>query len=323
MRTGQVPEVTIRSVALLTCTYNRAGDLRDFLESAVCQELPPNTRAEIVVVNNGSTDTTAAVVQEFKQRSPLPIRYLVEERPGKSYALNTGLAALDSDVYVIADDDFILPVDWIQKIVNAFDAVPNAAFVGGRVLPRWEVSPPDWLSDKHWAPLALADYGARSFIASGENPICLLACAFRSSAVREAGAYDVDLGVNRSRIGGTEDLALLEQLWERDFIGVYSPDLWFFHKVPKGRMTRRYHRRWHFGHGRSRALMDAKRGGVGGRRILNIPGYVIREGTERLGATIREFLRGRLVAAFEQEVHVWFAAGFAYQILRGSSERKI
>ncbi|HEX6608456.1 MAG TPA: glycosyltransferase, partial [Chloroflexia bacterium] len=61
-------------VSVVIPTYNRAELLRAALESVQAQTAPV---AEVVVVDDGSTDDTAAVVAEFADRG-LPMRYLAE-----------------------------------------------------------------------------------------------------------------------------------------------------------------------------------------------------------------------------------------------------
>ena len=62
-------------VSVVIPTYNRAELLRAALDSVQAQTAPV---AEVVVVDDGSTDPTAAVVAEFVDQG-LPIRYLTEQ----------------------------------------------------------------------------------------------------------------------------------------------------------------------------------------------------------------------------------------------------
>lgn len=63
-------------ISVNVCTYNRAEMLRGALESLICQKTDGKFSYEIVVVDNASTDTTKAVVEEVATKSPVPVRKL-------------------------------------------------------------------------------------------------------------------------------------------------------------------------------------------------------------------------------------------------------
>src|SRR4051794_8438090 len=114
---------------LLVCTFNRAGDLRELLQTALHQRTEGRFSYEVLVVDNNSTDATRAVVEEFRAATPDRLRSLFEPRQGKSNALNSGLAALRGAHYAIVDDDFLLPSNWLLTIHEGLQRHPTAAFV--------------------------------------------------------------------------------------------------------------------------------------------------------------------------------------------------
>jgi glycosyltransferase involved in cell wall biosynthesis len=293
---------------LLVCSYNRVRDLEELLETALSQETCGEFSYEVIVVDNNSTDHTRSVVLSFIARHGDRLRYFFEARQGKSHALNTGLAAMHGRYYAIVDDDFILPSEWLLGIAHAFRRHPDAAFVSGKVLPRWETDPPAWLTRQHWSALALADYGEVEFRADAARDLCLLACIFRADAVQAIGGYDVLLGVNGDKIGGVEDLDILRRLWAAGYHGVYVPTLWFEHKVAGVRLSKSYHRRWHRGHGRSRAMMrvDEERLPL----LAGVPRYMFREALSMLVLIPVRYLLGREPDAFTAESRLWFIVGF-------------
>jgi glycosyltransferase involved in cell wall biosynthesis len=245
-------------LSLLVCTYNRCEDLRELLETALAQETEGRFNYEVVVVDNNSTDKTRSIVEEFIAAGHNNLRYLFEERQGKSHALNTGLQAVRGWAYVITDDDFVLPPDWARGIYDGFAQHPDVSFVSGKVLPLWQAEPPAWLTDRHWSALAMADYGDKQFITDESNQICLLACAFRVDDVVAVGGYHGELGPQKGRTGATEDLDLLIRLWKSGRKGLYLPHVSFRHKATADRLTKNYHRRWHRDHGRSYAIMRSE-----------------------------------------------------------------
>jgi glucosyl-dolichyl phosphate glucuronosyltransferase len=296
--------------SLVICTYNRANHLRDALRTALAQETGGLFTYEVLVVDNNSTDHTRAVVDSFLAEGHHNLRYLFESRQGKSFALNRALSELSGEHYTIVDDDFLLPPRWLLGIRNGLLRHPNAAFVSGKVLPHWSSPPPAWLTENHWSAIAMADYGEREFRASARHRICLLACTFDTAAVKAVGGYDTRLGVSGGRIGGVEDLDILTKLWGVGREGVYLPDVAFEHRVEPERLTKRYHRRWHRGHGRSYAIMrDPETEGTSAR-LFDVPRYMYRELVTSLWTMVTESLAGRPARAFAAETRCWFIVGF-------------
>jgi glycosyltransferase involved in cell wall biosynthesis len=298
------------SYTMLVCTYNRADDLRELLETALRQRTEGRFSYEVVVVDNNSTDATRVVVERSQAAAPELVRYLFEPRQGKSNALNTGLAAARGRRYAIVDDDFVLPPDWLLGIDAGFGRHPTAAFVGGKVLPRWQAPPPRWLTPAHWSAIALADHGDAEFRVDVGHQVCLLACTFDTDAVRAVGGYDPRLAVSAGRIGGVEDLDLLRRLWSAGRHGVYLPGVSFEHKVDAARTTRAYHRRWHRGHGASYAMMREPEMERSRARFFDVPVHLYRQGILSLLSSLVLRVTGDAAGAFAAVTRAAFAVGF-------------
>jgi glycosyltransferase involved in cell wall biosynthesis len=297
-------------LTLLVCTYNRSADLVEMLDTALAQETGGAFTYEVLVVDNNSTDDTRAVVENFIARGHGNLRYLFEPRQGKSNALNTGLGAARGWIYTIADDDFILPADWLKKIYEGFRAHPQVSFVGGKVLPLWQGPVPTWLGREHWSSVALADYGDAAFYTDESRQVCLLACSFRRADVDAVGGYRSGLGVSQNQIGGVEDLEILQRLWKAGRRGLYLPEIAFYHKVPPGRLTKDYHRRWHTGHGRFYAAMRDAAFEGSAARLFDVPAHLYRQAASAAAGWVTCQLRGRQAEAFVHETQLRFFDGF-------------
>lgn len=140
-------------------TRNGARTLPQVLE-AYRELVSPVGGWRLVVIDNGSTDGTEALLDGF--RSHLPLTVLGEPTPGKNRALNTGLGEMAGDLAVFTDDDVFPNRDWLTALRAAADAHPDYSVFGGTVLPRWESPPPPWVLD--WVPLG------PTFTLTGELP---------------------------------------------------------------------------------------------------------------------------------------------------------
>ena len=115
---------------LLISTYNRPDALRLCLLSAFRQTLLPD---EILVGDDGSTEETAHLIEEMKQRSPVPLIHVWQEDKGFRLAAvrNKCIARASGDYIVQVDGDLILQPHFIEDHL-AF-AAPGYYVKGGRV----------------------------------------------------------------------------------------------------------------------------------------------------------------------------------------------
>ena len=121
-------------ISLVIPTHNRAAQLVAALESVVRQDLPRD-EWECVVVDNNSTDDTAARFEEFLSAHPgLPLRRVSETRQGLSWARNRGIAETTGDIVAIIDDDERIVPEFIAAYIAFFDAHPSVASAGGPIV---------------------------------------------------------------------------------------------------------------------------------------------------------------------------------------------
>ena len=258
--------MTVESVSVLICTYNRARMLRETLLALRAIDLPPDCAVQVIVVDNNSTDNTALVIEEAVRDSPVPVIGLTETQQGKSFALNRGLAAATGDVIALTDDDVLPSREWLTHIVRHFRE-RKVTFIFGKVLPRWgHVPPPELLTTRAqdiWGPLAIVDYGdvPTPYLPgnTGQRLPIGANLAFARSALLAIGGWRTDLGkVNNTLISG-EDHEIFVRLRRHGlYAGFYDPAASVRHYVPASRLTRRYFRQWFYWHGKTNALMLAE-----------------------------------------------------------------
>jgi GT2 family glycosyltransferase len=115
-------------VAVLIATYRRPDSLCRCLTALSSQSLPPDEI--LIVVRDGDVDTHAALQSPEIPR--LPIRIVTVSAPGTVHARNAALAVCQSDVVAIIDDDTAPYPDWLQRVMQAFQADPELGGLGGR-----------------------------------------------------------------------------------------------------------------------------------------------------------------------------------------------
>lgn len=119
----------IHDVSVVVCTHNRSDYLCRVIASLLQQRVH-GRRFEVIVIDDGSTDATAAVVTNMRASSHIPIRYFYQDNAGIGVARNNGVREARAAWVAFIDDDVIASSDWLSELVNAAER-ENADLVGG------------------------------------------------------------------------------------------------------------------------------------------------------------------------------------------------
>jgi len=242
-------------------THNRAATLDATLASIGALTIPSGAHLDCLVIDNASTDDTAAVVESVARTAPFPVRRVFEARPGSSFARNRAVDEAGGDFIFFIDDDAIADPSWAVAMLDAIEARRLDAACG-MVLPRWSVPPPAWLGPSLWVKLAVhvrerieseplekAEVLANYFSAN---------VGFRSSAFARFGKFREDLGVVGANPISGEDTELFERIIAGSGAMGFVPRAIVHHLVPPERMTRPYLRRKSFAYGFGSAIAGGR-----------------------------------------------------------------
>jgi len=108
-------------LSIVVPSYNSAPWLPTTLASAVESLTVAGCAAEIVVVDDGSTDDTAAVLAEFATSSPFPLRVIAQSNHGKFHTRLAGVRAAAADFVVLMDSRLLLQRDAIAYLLEHRD----------------------------------------------------------------------------------------------------------------------------------------------------------------------------------------------------------
>ena len=205
-------------VSLVVCTRNRAQYLQPFLDAIV--RITTTSVWELVVVNNASTDDTAAILADFAQHAPVTVRMVYEPQPGLGRARNAGWRAAHAEIIAFTDDDCYPEPDFIDQIQQQF-ADPAIGFVGGRV----ELYDPEDLPITIKVDKQPQFYPAYAFI--GPGSLHGANFTFRKAVLTSMQGFDDCMG------SGTpfpsEDCDAVYRALQTGLSGKYSPDVVVYH----------------------------------------------------------------------------------------------
>src|ERR1041385_5062606 len=179
--------------SVIVPTYNRISSLKRTLASVLRQTYPA---AEIIVVNDGSTDETDSWLSQLA--SEQKIKYVKQENNGPAAARNTGLAKASAEYIAFTDDDCVVPDDWLKRLSEAFEQ-SVADIIGGVAKNCIERNIYSELSQEmtnHFINTMARNNSRSSFLTSNN-------IAYRSAAIAGAGGFD-----ERFRRAGGEERAV-------------------------------------------------------------------------------------------------------------------
>jgi glycosyltransferase involved in cell wall biosynthesis len=238
-------------ISVILCTFNRCQTLAKALDSIAQSVLPESTVWEVLILDNNSEDQTREVAAAFCSRFPNRFRYIFESKPGKSFALNTGIRESRGGILAFLDDDVTVEPTWLQRL-TAVLSKPDWAGAGGPVVPQWSCPRPRWLPlDGESGPLASFNKG--SIAGELSEPPIGTNMAYRRTMFTKYGGFRTDLGPspfaetprpNEDTEFGRRLIAAGERLF-------YEPSAVVFHSVTESRLQKTYFLAWWFDKGRA------------------------------------------------------------------------
>jgi glucosyl-dolichyl phosphate glucuronosyltransferase len=243
------------AISVVVCTLDQAGYLRKALGSLRGQSLP-RPEYEVIVVDNGSTDSTKQTVESSAGMENL--RYFYDPVLGLSHARNTGWRAARGEYIAYLDDDALASPDWLERIRDRFETLrPRPASVGGRILPIWEAEKPSWLTRELERHLSIVDWQSPAmfldddrFYLAGSN------VSYRRSVLQESGGFPESLGRKGRRLRSNEELWMQSFLRSRGQAVWYDPAIVVHHHIKARRLTPAWFYERFFWQGVSDALLE-------------------------------------------------------------------
>jgi GT2 family glycosyltransferase len=222
-------------VSIVCCSYNGSRTIRDTLEGCRTLAYPDY---EVIVVNDGSTDTTPAIAAEY-----LEVRLFSTENRGLSAARNTGWQQARGEIVAYIDDDAYPDPHWLHYLVWRFATGDWAGVGGPNIAPPGDGPIADCVANAPGGPVQVLV----TDIEAEHVPGCNM--AFRREALAAIDGFDV-----RYRAAG-DDVDLCWRLQERGGkIGFHAGAMDWHHRRNSLTMYWRQQK----GYGKAEALLEEK-----------------------------------------------------------------
>ena len=244
------PYLTGRAATLLNappasvviCTRDRTERLGSCLAAVLRQDYPD---FEVIVVDNAPTDDAVAdLVAGLNAAGTggVPLRHVVEDRPGLSWARNTGLHAASGQIVAYLDDDEHPDRHWLAELARGFTLDHGVVGVSGLVLPAVLDTPAQCLYEQFGGHSKGRGLAAEVFdVASHtrQHPLYPLpafgvgaSMAFDREALLRIGGFDVALGAGTPARAGEDTAAICDLMLDGGTF-VYWPGAIMWHEHRK------------------------------------------------------------------------------------------
>jgi glycosyltransferase involved in cell wall biosynthesis len=253
-------------LTIAVCAHNAEGRLPRCLGAIAAMRTAPERSWECIVIDNASTDRTAAIAVELGKQSGLNVRVVTEPAAGLIHARKRAAREANGEILSFVDDDNLVSPDWAECCIAFFRSHPNAGIIGGKIEPVFEdsSSAPADFKERFADALAIRDLGDAELKLSPPNndPPCGAGMTGRTIVFRkillEVGCFLT--GHNGTALSSGEDteIGLLAQKlgWET----WYAPQLRMGHILPAHRLRQEYLDRLIVDGARAAPRLDVLRG---------------------------------------------------------------
>ena len=179
------------------CTYNRATLLERVLEGCF-EQTYPSDQYEVVLVNDGSTDGTAGVIERAKREATCTFTVIDQKNSGLAKGRNAGIAAARGERIIFIDDD-VLPVpSFVAEHMRSHELKPLNIVRGGAInVESFDDLPPPRWDVRHYS-------GNYFWTTNVSVPLATIrAIGGFNESFSEYGWEDIDVGL-RLRFGGVK-----------------------------------------------------------------------------------------------------------------------
>ena len=226
-------------ISFIICTYNREKYIYECLS-----RLAKNTEKdgwEIVLVNNNSTDGTAAECERFvADYVPKNYRYFMERQQGLSYARNRGIAEAKGNWLVFLDDDALVEANYIANLQKNIVEHPEAKAFGGAIEPFFEEETPNWLSP--WSMMFVSAIDLGNYVkpfAANQYPVGAN-MGISKEAIERVGKFNTSLGRVGNNLMGGEEKDIFNRIRQAGMSILFFPSIKVQHCIPSKRTTKEF-----------------------------------------------------------------------------------
>ena len=124
--------VELPTVSVLIPAYNEEKHIEATIRNKIALEYPRD-KIEVIVVSDGSTDSTNEIVENLAAKSDIPIKIYRQPRKGKTAGLNLVVPKASGDILIFSDANSMYSENALEKLVQNFSD-PSVGYVTGKMI---------------------------------------------------------------------------------------------------------------------------------------------------------------------------------------------
>lgn len=198
-------------VSIIIPSYNSEGTIRQTLDAVLDQDFKDY---EVIVVDDGSEDSTCKVVEEYR------VRLVKQKHKGPAAARNLGAKVAGGDILLFTDSDCIAERNWIKEMIQPFE---EESIVG--VQGRYKTKQPKIVA--RFAQYEIEERYGRMLKHKYIDFVGSYSAAYRSKVFLNVGGFDESF-----TIASGEDPDLSFRLASKGYKLVFNPSAIVYHNHP-------------------------------------------------------------------------------------------
>jgi glycosyltransferase involved in cell wall biosynthesis len=297
--------------SVVLCTYNRAANLPACIGALAAQEGEECIDWEVLVVDNNSSDDTAATVEHLQAEHPIRLRYAFEPKQGLSNARNCGIRESAGTHVIFIDDDILATPRWLRSYAQTF-AEHDCDAAGGRILVESPARLPAWIRPEMMGFLGQQDFGDEPCELDGVDRYPFGGnMAFHRRALARVGDFDPNLGRKGTGASADELFKGEETAYFRALVAGggrirYAPGAEVTHRILPYQLKRRFFLTIHYNEGYQAARRAPP---AEGRTLLGAPFYLYSQTLRAFGRYLGHTLRRGPNASMRQLMTLAYFVG--------------
>jgi glycosyltransferase involved in cell wall biosynthesis len=247
-------------ISVVICCHNSAQRLPKTLAHLAGQTHTDSVDWEVIVVDNASTDETAAVATSlWPAAAPAPLKVVAEPQAGLTFARWKGITEARYPILIFVDDDNWLDPEYVSRASRIMEEHPEVGVCNGFGSPVFDEEPPAWFREFQ-ACYAVSNPDWPTHDVTEKIPVpfgagmVIRKCALLGLKEQGFEPLLTDRTGTKITSGGDTELCVALSLsgwrWWRD------AGLQFQHYMPKGRINWRYCLKLAHGGGASYTMLD-------------------------------------------------------------------
>jgi succinoglycan biosynthesis protein ExoM len=271
------------SIALAVCTYKRNHDLAVLLRAlVVCADrIKDRAAVGVAIVDDTAAGEAREVAEGTADQFELGLQYRISGKQNISMARNIAIeTAMDmADLTVMTDDDCEPPAEWLEVLLDSWQAT-GADAVTGRMVRRVPPGSPRWLTEEPFLELGVEDPddGAVMEAAATFNTMMSSEWLKRHPHIR----FDPAFGV----IGG-EDMVFFRSARAEGLTIRFAEKAFVYENEPPARANLVYQLYIYFWHGNSACLSSIEKGSPRWRMLIHSGTSFLRAVARPIGRLFR------------------------------------